>query len=78
MSARPYNYYSTGSVYNTVLLLVRSSAARIADGRAVLKIGRITMGWVSSVSRAYARGSEKSYRRRGIDRLGRVKKRARR
>lgn len=28
------------------------------------------MGWVSSVSRACARGSEKSYRRRGIDRLG--------
>ncbi|RSM18612.1 hypothetical protein CDV31_002541 [Fusarium ambrosium] len=76
MSASPYNY-STGSVYSTALLLVRS-AARIADGRAVLKIGRITMGWVSSVSRAYARGSEKSYRRRGIDRLGRVKKRARR
>ncbi|RSL42630.1 hypothetical protein CEP53_012088 [Fusarium sp. AF-6] len=76
MSACPYNY-STGSVYSTALLPVRS-AARIADGRAVLKIGRITMGWVSSVSRAYARGSEKSYRRRGIDRLGRVKKRARR
>lgn len=28
------------------------------------------MGWVSSVSWACARGSEKSYRRRGIDRLG--------
>ena len=60
MSARPYNY-STGSVYSTALLLVRS-AARIADGRAVLEIGRRTMGWVSSVSRACASG---------IDRLGR-------